>query len=35
MSTKCHVWMAPGWQVKTHVASLVGGHVFGLLARFA
>jgi hypothetical protein len=24
MSAKCHVWTAPGWQVKRHVASLVG-----------
>ena len=35
-SAKCHVWTAPGWQVKT--SRCVAGrcsHVFGLLARFA
>jgi len=24
MSEMCHVWTAPGWQVKLHVAPLVG-----------
>jgi hypothetical protein len=35
-SALCHVWTAPGWQVKTsrHVAGRCS-HVFGLLARFA
>ena len=36
MSALCHVWTAPGWQVKT--SRCVAGrcsHVFGLLARFA
>ena len=35
-SALCHVWTAPGWQVKTSRRSLGRcSHVFGLLARFA
>ena len=35
-SAMCHVWTAPGWQVKTSRRSIGRcSHVFGLLARFA